>query len=551
MTVPVQTIFNESVANGATTVFPYGFKITAAEDLQVSVGGVVVTTGFTVSGVGDDLGGNVTFSVAPANGLAVLRELNPIVKRTTDYQQFGDWFAQNVNKDFDRVVLMIQKFLHDTKRALKLPVNTTTDQVLTATPAQRVGKTIKFDADGNLILSTQDPDANAASAAAVLGDIAPAVNIAAAKTPVVDADVLPVLDSAAAFGLKKITLTTLWTWIQSKLSAAAVSVGAATASTHALQASQKPGFPINLNGNMQIAQTGTSFVAPVTGAYDLDGWLNTKVGAAVFTVAQVAGSSSGKLSRQVTITTADASIAAGDYVTDTTKIEGSDIVQLVGQAFTVSFRAKFPLTGIHCVALRNSGNDRSYVVEVNCVAANTWASYSFTVTGGLPTAGTWNYTTGTGLVLEFCHAAGTTFHTTAGAWNVGSFLSTVNQVNDCATNANVWALEDVRVDLGLVAGTELPTYQRMLAACQRYYEEGQLIFIGSASGAAGSIGSPIKFSVTKRATPTVTSTNVTENTNLGALQISPVSTTGFRAWASSVAAGNTFYTAEFTASARL
>lgn len=39
------------------------------------------------------------------------------------------------------------------------------------------------------------------------------IHAATAKTPVVDADELPIVDSAASWGLKKFTLTTLWTWI--------------------------------------------------------------------------------------------------------------------------------------------------------------------------------------------------------------------------------------------------------------------------------------------------------------------------------------------------
>lgn len=50
------------------------------------------------------------------------------------------------------------------------------------------------------------------------------VHVATAKTPVVDADEVMLIDSAASWVIKKFTLTTLWTWIQTHLAAAAGTV---------------------------------------------------------------------------------------------------------------------------------------------------------------------------------------------------------------------------------------------------------------------------------------------------------------------------------------
>lgn len=40
-------------ANGLTTVFPFDFYIINASDIQVSINGTPVATGFTVSGAGN------------------------------------------------------------------------------------------------------------------------------------------------------------------------------------------------------------------------------------------------------------------------------------------------------------------------------------------------------------------------------------------------------------------------------------------------------------------------------------------------------------------
>ena len=262
------------------------------------------------------------------------------------------------------------------------------------------------------------------------------------------------------------------------------------------------GYPINYNGNMQIAQAGTSFAAPASLAYDIDGWQNVNTSAAVLTVDQVTGSVSGKYARQVTITTADASVAAGDILTDSHIVEGYDISQLVGKDFTVSFTAKFPVTGIHCVTLRNYGINRSYVHEINCVAANTYADYSFTVVGGLPSTGTWAYTNGIGLYFNMQHMAGTTFTgtpATADTWMTGNYMTTANQVNDCATIGNVWAMEEFRIDLGTVKGTEWPSYQENLARCQRYYRTVKLAIAASTDNTSSTL-----LSTSMRDVPTIT-----------------------------------------------
>lgn len=256
-----------------------------------------------------------------------------------------------------------------------------------------------------------------------------------------------------------------------------------------------------INGDFRIAQAGTSFAAAVNGAYDLDGWLQANSSAAVFTVAQAAGSTTGRLARQATITTVDTAVAVGDFVADSTRVEGSNIEKYVGQTFTVGFRAKVPVVGIHCVALRNSGLDRSYVKEINFPVANAWQDCSFTVLGGLPTAGTWNYTNGIGLEISFVHMCGTTFQTTPDAWQTGNFLATANQVNDCATLSDAWAMEKVTLNLGTVAAVSEIDVGAELFRCQRQYEPAPAFLTGRTTSTFHRFSWAYK--VPKRANPTI------------------------------------------------
>lgn len=109
MAIPNQTPYTIYTANGVTTVFPFNFMVFNATDLAVSVNGTVLTSGFTVSGVGVVNGGSVTFLTPPASGATVmLARVMPLV-RVTEYQDNGDLLADTVNKDFTRLWMAIQQ----------------------------------------------------------------------------------------------------------------------------------------------------------------------------------------------------------------------------------------------------------------------------------------------------------------------------------------------------------------------------------------------------------------------------------------------------------
>lgn len=228
-----------------------------------------------------------------------------------------------------------------------------------------------------------------------------------------------------------------------------------------------------INGKMEIAQRGTSFAAPASGAYSLDRWLSINVTSAVFTISQqtdVPSSNEFQNSLRAEVTTADASIASGDVYTLEHTIEGYNVRDLIGRTFTLSFWVRSSKTGVHAVSFASDTGDRSYVVEYTINSANTWEYKTATVSGGLITAGTWNWTNGLGLRLRFALAAGTAFQTTANAWQTGNFLATANQVNCLDTIGNIFAITGVQLEAGSVATPfEHRPYGVELALCQRYY----------------------------------------------------------------------------------
>jgi hypothetical protein len=222
-----------------------------------------------------------------------------------------------------------------------------------------------------------------------------------------------------------------------------------------------------INGALQVWQRGTSFAAVASGAYTADKFLYSKVGAMVHTVSQstdvptvAQAGTYVPFSMLVDCTTVDSSIAAGDYCLIYYAIEGYEFTKVAQRTFSFSFWVKATKTGIYCIAFRNSGNDRSYVAEYTVNVTATWELKTVTIPAS-PTAGTWNYTTGVGLNVLFTLACGSTFQTTANAWQTGNFFGTSNQVNACDSTSN-----DFRIAM---VGTQLvPSIEDEMERCYRY-----------------------------------------------------------------------------------
>lgn len=122
MSVPNQTPYIIYNANGLTTLFPFEFYIINAGDIQVSINGTVVTSGYSVSGVGNVGGGDVVFVTPPASGAVVMLERVVPTYRLTDYQDNGGLLADTMNKDFDRLWMAIQRAFIYLGLALRRPL---------------------------------------------------------------------------------------------------------------------------------------------------------------------------------------------------------------------------------------------------------------------------------------------------------------------------------------------------------------------------------------------------------------------------------------------
>jgi hypothetical protein len=330
---------------------------------------------------------------------------------------------------------------------------------------------------------------------------------------------------------------------------------------------------------MDIAQRGTSFPAIGAGTYMLDRWRSsTNATSAVITASQqsdVPSSNEFQNSLRLAVTTADTTIASADQVNIQQRIEGYNVRDLIGRTFTLSFWVRSSKTGTHCVYLQNDAQDRSYVVEYTVGAANTWEQKSITVSGGLITAGTWNWTTGVGLLVGWTLAAGSSLQTTAGAWQTGIFLATSNQVNCLDAVNNIFAITGVQLEVGSVATPfEHRLFGAELALAQRYYcktfdysvapanntgnRNGCVTFTYTSSGG---FRTQWVYPVEMRSSPTLASYNpnaanaswrdITNNADYSAITGIAIGTRQTDASASASAVGGAVYMIHLTASAEL
>jgi hypothetical protein len=180
-------------------------------------------------------------------------------------------------------------------------------------------------------------------------------------------------------------------------------------------------------------------------------------------------------SAKITVTVADASVAASQYNSFQQRIEGVNVADLAwGTAsavtVTLSFWVRSSVTGTFGGALTNSAYNRSYPFTYSISVADTWEKKTVTIPGD--TSGTWLTTTGIGITVNFDLGTGVDNTGTANAWvgagNVGAD-STVQLVN--TLNAT-WYVTGVQLETGSVATPfERRPYGTELMLCQRYCQK--------------------------------------------------------------------------------
>lgn len=236
---------------------------------------------------------------------------------------------------------------------------------------------------------------------------------------------------------------------------------------------------MQINGSMEVSQAnGTN---AVTSGYVVDGW-GVYASGPVVSAQQVTDAPPGyAFSLKVSVTTADASPGAGDYLQIRQPVEGHRISRLaMGTAspasISIGFWVKANRTGLYSASVRNSVSGtptRSYVFTFTISTSATWQFVPVTIPGD--TAGTWAADNTIGLYYTISMLCGTTYSAAPGAWTAGNYSGATGAINGAAATTDYMQVTGVII----LPGIELPSairapfimrpYDQEYMNSQRYY----------------------------------------------------------------------------------
>jgi len=264
-----------------------------------------------------------------------------------------------------------------------------------------------------------------------------------------------------------------------------------------------------INGDMRIDQRNAGASVATDNTLPVDRFRQNMVGGGVLTSNRSTTAPTGFTnSVLVTVSTADASIAAGDYYNFNQRIEGVNVADLgfgsaSAKTVTLSFWVRSSLTGTFAGCLANGAANRSYTFTYDISSADTWEQKTITVVGD--TSGTWLTDTGIGLRVVFDLGGGSDSQGTAGSWQSGFKSATSGAVKPISTLNATWFITGVQLEVGTVATPfERRPFGMELALCQRYCYVGELVTVGNCDS-AGNPSVSAQLPVPPRATPTLIS----------------------------------------------
>ena len=183
-----------SLASDPTSVtFPVTFKYLATSEVKciktASASSTDTTltenTHYTISPTSGDTG-TFTFTATGAalfvaddllTFTRIMQRASATFDQTTDYAQNDQLDADTLEQNFDKSIMISQQLKDASDRALIFSDTATFETTaeaagtLSGTKAARALKAIKFDANGDIGLSTNDPDAQVADATAQAADL--------------------------------------------------------------------------------------------------------------------------------------------------------------------------------------------------------------------------------------------------------------------------------------------------------------------------------------------------------------------------------------------
>lgn len=281
-----------------------------------------------------------------------------------------------------------------------------------------------------------------------------------------------------------------------------------------------------VNPGMRISQENGTSSGTSNFYYPVDQWLSSHSQDGTLTFQQVSSATPGGSENRIrmTVTSADTSIAASQYAFLTQLIEGLRTADLQwGTAnatdVVVRFGFKGP-AGTYAVSIVNQDINRSFVREFTISGGDANTDTLQTVTFPGDTSGTWDKDNTRSFQLIFTFATGSTYQTTADAWQAGFYFGTSSTSNGIGNTSDVFEIFDVGMyadpdSTGVAPRFELPHYDTDLKECQRYYfKNPSSVYGGRYSTISGF--ATTAWPVTMRAVPSLSYSSIATTSGLAA-----------------------------------
>jgi hypothetical protein len=231
-----------------------------------------------------------------------------------------------------------------------------------------------------------------------------------------------------------------------------------------------------INGAMTIDQRNFGSTPISTDpVFTLDRWRNSANGGGAFSSTQSSVVPNGTFTNSLllTVTTADSSIASGDYYSVNQVIEGYNMADFGwgtanAQAVTFSFWVRASIAGPYALALSNGSFNRAYVAPYTISSANTWQYITITVPG--ETTGTWEKTNSAGVYVIWNIGEGAGRQTaTPNTWLTSYAGTTATSTNLIATLGATFYITGCQLEVGTTATNfDFRSITTELQLCQRY-----------------------------------------------------------------------------------
>ena len=229
-----------------------------------------------------------------------------------------------------------------------------------------------------------------------------------------------------------------------------------------------------INGDMRVDQRDATITPTTSDDFCVDRWSGREETDGAISMEQSTDAPAGFVnSLKVTVTTADASIASGQFTRIAQPIEGYNIADLNwgtadAQSVTLSFWIKSSVTGNFYGGIRNSAGNRAYVFSYSVSSASTWEKKTITIAGD--TTGTWLTDNNKGIWLLYSIGTGSDYQGTAGAWQAANVWSASGDNGVMGTLNATWQLTGVQLEAGGSASNfEYLQFGQQLELCQRYF----------------------------------------------------------------------------------